>query len=124
MALTTEQQVFFRRKLGSNVDLADAETRLTRLSDEWLVVVEVLEERLSTLVATPASFSIPGDYSQDTRDNIRLVERALADARAEAEAGEDIDENLVYVQSPFDDSPVFLDTESAAVRRYGRPDGR
>lgn len=124
MALTTDQEVFFRRKLGTNTDLTDAETRYLRLGSEWLVVVEVLEERMATLVATPASFSIPGEYSQDTKENIRILERALADARAEAEAGEDIDENLVYIQAPFDDSPMFLDTESAAVRRHGRPDGR
>lgn len=125
MALTDEQIAFFRRKLGTGTDLTDVETRLTRLEgSERAVVVEVLEERLATLIATPASFAVPGEYSQDTRDNIAVTQRSIADAKAELAAGEDVDDQLVYIQAPlYALRPETVDTEERRARnpswRYG-----
>jgi hypothetical protein len=117
MALTEDDTVFFRVKLGSGTDLADAESRLDRLGDRRAVVLEVLEERLATLVATPASFSVAGEYSQDTKENIRQVERSITDARAELETGGDVDLGLVRIQAPAPyGNPRVYDTEESVVR--------
>lgn len=127
MALTTDQTAFFRRKLGTGVDLTDIETRLTRLEgDAFAVVVEVLEERLSTLISSPASFVVPGEYSQDTRDNIKATQAALYEARSDLLAGEDVDENMVFIQAPYYSSPVVrvVGTEEMSARGYATGRGR
>lgn len=127
MALTDDQIAFYRRKLGAGVDLTDMESRLTRLEgNDRAVVLEVLEERLATLIATPASFAVPGEYSQDTRDNIAVTQRAVSDARAELDAGEDVDDNLVEIQSPlYAVRPNHrLDTEEASARGRSAGIGR
>jgi hypothetical protein len=123
VALTDDQTAFFHRKLGTGTDMADIEVRLARLDGaEYAVVVEVLEERLATLVSSPASFTVPGEYSQDTRDNIKATQQALRDAQTEAEVGEDVDDALVYVQEPYyaiPDSRV-CDSEEMFARGYSR----
>lgn len=125
MALTDDQTAFFRRKLGKSVDLTDVELRLTRLGgNERAVVVEVLEERLNTLVSSPASFVVPGEYSQDTRENIKATQAALADAQAELVAGSDLDGSEVFVQEPYyRTSATYLDTEEMFARGYARRTG-
>lgn len=126
MALTEDQTAFYRRKLGTGADLADIEVRLARLGDDQLVVLEVLEERLATLVSSPASFTVPGEYSQDTRENIKQLQVEVADARRAAESGDDSGIPIVTVQPPYYAVPrrTALDTEEFLVRNWaGRTRG-
>lgn len=41
------------------------------------VIREVWSGRLARLIATPASFTIPGDYGQSTGENIRAIREKL-----------------------------------------------
>lgn len=99
MALTDVQTAFFRAKLGSGVDLVDVETRLTRLADQFKVVLEILEERRSTLLSRPLSFSVP-DYTENNGQNIAGLDRMIALAQQDVQAGEDIPESGVRIVTP------------------------
>ena len=72
--------------------LDDAADRLS--NSIYQVAREFLRARLMELVADPASFSIPGDYSQNTGENMRVLgERikeldALVDAETAGTDGE------------------------------------
>ena len=57
--------------------LDDAADRLD--NSLWRVIQERLRIRLMTLASSPVSFSIPGDYSQNTAENIRLLNEKLAE---------------------------------------------
>lgn len=103
MALTDVQTAFFRAKLGTRTDMTDVETRLTRLGDQFLVVVEVLEERLSTLTSGPLSFSVP-EYSENNSGNVDALRKALASAQQDAAAGEDVPDPMSTVRIV---SPVY-----------------
>lgn len=99
MALTDVQTAFFRSKLGSSVDLTDVETRLTRLADQFKVVLEVLEERRSTLLSRPLSFTVP-DYTENNSSNIAGLDKLIQQAQQDAQAGEDIPESGVRIIVP------------------------
>lgn len=76
MTLTADQTAYFKRKLGSGVDLVDLEARLVRLeADEDAVIVEVREERYNTTLQKPASFTIPGEYSENRAANLEAMRK-------------------------------------------------
>lgn len=83
MALTNEQRFLVRAEVGTRVPPSDDE--LDDIHDRRGglvgVVREVWSTRLANLLATPATFAIPGDYSQSTGENIRAL-RALLDRLA------------------------------------------
>jgi hypothetical protein len=80
MALTDAQTAYLRSKLGTQFDAADLEARLVRLDGDLAkAALEVLDQRLADLVSKPASFSVPGEYSEDRSANIRAL-TATADA--------------------------------------------
>lgn len=85
--LTDEQAAYLRSELGPDVDLVDAQGRYTRLGDVTAVVTEVLRERLATLVAGPASFSVSGVYSQDTSANITALREQLSRVGTPGDSG-------------------------------------
>lgn len=124
MALTADQIAYYGRKLGTPIDQTDIEARIARLSTDGLytgdidVVVEVIETRIATLANTPESFAIPGEYSQSTVGNMKLLQRQLADALAEQASGEDIEAGFVYVQPAWNVRPArtALDTEESVLR--------
>lgn len=81
MALTDSQTAFFDRKLGRGTwTTDDIEPRLVRNGyDLTATVREVIEGRLAALRAQPATFAVPGEYSQSTAANIASYETILAD---------------------------------------------
>lgn len=100
VALTADQTAYYRRKLGTGVDLTDVEARQTRLlGDQYAVVVEVLDERLATLISTPATFSVDG-YSQSTAANIEATRKLLTEAVADQQAGADLEPSAVRIVKP------------------------
>lgn len=124
MALTDDQRAYLDSKIGPGYDEADIEVRLVRLNTVAAVVREVLEIRLATLISQPSSFTVPGEYSQDTRENIKVLREALRDAKADEIAGSDVDENLVYIQSPYATRLRVPDTEENRARLGQRGSGR
>lgn len=78
MALTTAEVQYLRTKVGSAEDLAVLQSTYDRLLDLDAVAREILEIRLADLLADPASFSVSGEYSQDTRTNIENLQKTLA----------------------------------------------
>lgn len=83
MALTDETRAYYRSRLGATLDEPDLELRFARLGSHPAVASEVLQERIATAITQPLSFSIPGDYSEDRKDNVAhmraMLERAEAD---------------------------------------------
>lgn len=57
---------------------ADLEEIFTRVESWPGVAHEVLSKRLADLLASPATFSVSGVYSQSTGDNIRALKEAIA----------------------------------------------
>lgn len=78
MALSADQLVTIRRAVGTAPDDAELNTIYARTGDVAELILEVLETRLADMKRQPASFSIPGEYSQSTGDNIRALEKAVA----------------------------------------------
>lgn len=102
MALTDDQTAFFRQKLGEDVDLTDAETRLNasrNAGNQFKVVVEVLEQRIATYAAQPTSFSVDG-YSQNTGTNITELRKSLSEAILDATSDEDLQPGAVRIVRP------------------------
>lgn len=86
MALTGSDLRYARRRVGSLP--ADAElntlydTLVAESKDqplEWLIL-EVLETRLADLIRNPETFSVSGEYSQSTGQNIEALK---ADVKAQ-----------------------------------------
>ncbi len=77
-SLTLTEEKYLRTKVGSAVELADLQESYDRLGTLDGVAREILETRLADLLADPASFSVPGEYSQDTRANIESIQKLLA----------------------------------------------
>lgn len=132
MALTPDQDAYFRARLGSGYDDSDAEERLTRLGGEGYepaVVVEVLTQRLADRGTKPDSYTVVGEYSETWAQTMALTQKQLVDARAEAaEAGLDVSGYVVTIVQPerFAVRTTALDTEEFMVR-YGKsrlPGGR
>lgn len=88
MTLTTPEEKYLRTKVGSAVDLAVLQESYDRLGSLDAVAREILETRLADLLADPASFAIPGEYSQDTRTNIENLQKTLASLGGTSDLGE------------------------------------
>lgn len=119
MSLTPDQDAYFRARLGSGYDDFDVEQRLLRnggVGFEPLVVVEVLQERLATMVASPLSFTIVGDYSENRADNVKLLQAQLVDAREEAAVIGVSLETVRIVQPDIFGRERALDTEEFLSR--------
>lgn len=76
--LTTDQEQWLRRQVGTTIELTDLQTRYDRLGDLVEVAREVLEQRLADFSADPAQFDVTGTYSQNTGANIKALQDALA----------------------------------------------
>ena len=83
MALTTDERLWVRSQIGDSEPPSDADldTMHDRLDTPEAVVVEVLEKRLAEYEARPASFSVPGEYSQSTAANIEALRMRLRRVR-------------------------------------------
>ncbi len=99
MALTADETAFYLAKLGSDVDLADAEVRQTRLGTTFAVVLEVLEQRRATLLSRPLSFTVP-DYTENNTQNVAGLDKAIAAAAADVVAEADVPAGYVRIVQP------------------------
>lgn len=77
--LTDDQLVYLHDHLGADADETDAQDRYDRLGDLDAVIVEMLKRRISDLSNTPAQFSVSGEYSQNTSENLKALQTKLAD---------------------------------------------
>lgn len=73
MALTIDELAYFKAQLGSTVNAADLEERLIRLGTKEKAAVEALDQKVADLLAKPASFSVPGEYTEDRSANIKAL---------------------------------------------------
>ncbi|MFB7867352.1 hypothetical protein [Streptomyces sp. NPDC056069] len=65
-------------QLGTSTDLADLDTRYTRLGAARLVAVEILRERLAALIhEQPSTLAVSGVVSLSYGENIRALERQI-----------------------------------------------
>ena len=78
-ALTSDQLVYLHDHVGAGADEADLQVRYDRTGDLDAVIVEVLRRRLADFAADPAQFSVSGEYSQNTSENIRLLQAKLGE---------------------------------------------
>ncbi|MGW3383359.1 hypothetical protein ACWDCO_24625 [Streptomyces albogriseolus] len=78
MALTASVQAWLLSQLGPDTPLADLETRYTRLGTARAVALEVLNERLSTLLQQPATVNVSGVVGVGFGENIKALERKIA----------------------------------------------
>ncbi|MFF6903517.1 hypothetical protein [Streptomyces hydrogenans] len=65
-------------QLGTSTDLADLDTRYTRLGAARAVALEILRERLADLVDQPSTLSVSGVVSLSFAENIKAIERKIA----------------------------------------------
>lgn len=66
-------------QLGTSTDLADLDTRYTRLGNSRAVALEILRERLAALVHDqPSNLSVSGVVSLSFAENIKAIERQIA----------------------------------------------
>lgn len=87
MALDADVLAEIRELIGSQPDDVAVEVVYDRkaamgVADDLLVAstaLSILRQRRAELLLTPASFSVPGDYSQSTGDNIRALDGLIAD---------------------------------------------
>ena len=84
MALTATQTAYLNKRLGLGFDAVDAEARATRLGTVEAAAVEILEERISTMLTKPLNFTIPGDYAEDRTGNLSALRDQLETAQDEA----------------------------------------
>jgi hypothetical protein len=99
--LTSNEIATIRSWIGdktppTDVDLDPIHARTGSLRG---VVVEVLRKRLATMSAKPSQFAVAGDYSQTTAENIRSLERQLAQLQYYTD-------DLVYVGPSDGDAPL------------------
>ncbi|MFJ6069056.1 hypothetical protein ACIQHU_39205 [Streptomyces tendae] len=78
MALTPAVTAWLKGELGSTVDLADLDTRYTRLGHARAVALEVLRERLADLRSQPATLTVTGVVGLGFGENIKALERQIA----------------------------------------------
>jgi hypothetical protein len=113
MALSADDQAYFRAELGTSWEEIDpdVESRMLRLQDRSLVVAEVRKERYADLLNAPASFTVVGEYSQDNRANMDAIK---------AQLGASTDVRIVSSAR----KRVALDTEEMFVRGQAAGSGR
>lgn len=65
-------------QLGTNTDLADLDTRYTRLGTARAVALEILRERLAALIHDqPSSLTVSGVVALSFTENIKAIERQI-----------------------------------------------
>lgn len=97
-ALTDAQLVYLHDQLGDAADEGEMQDRYDRTNDVKVVVAEMLQRRLANLLADPASFSVSGEYTQNTSENIKAAQAQLA--ALSSETGSVAGVSLVRVVSP------------------------
>ena len=86
-------------QLGRDTDLADLDTRYTRLGIARAVAIEVVRERLAELRASPGSVAVSGVVSVNFGANITSYKELLAE--------------LLTGEPPAPDDPAAPDDEES-----------
>lgn len=107
-ALTEAQLVTVRRQVGNKPTDAVVQATYDRTGTLTETVREILEIRVANLRAAPTSFSVPGEYSQDTAGQIKAIDALLAGLG-------DLDNT-----DPEDDAGGLPTVVVARARRSGR----
>ena len=81
--LTDAQYAYLKSQLGPEPSRQDLDVRYARLGTVRDVAVEVLRERRAALVADPLSLTINGVATVATVENVRAIERQIAELSAE-----------------------------------------
>lgn len=97
--LTDDQLTYLHVHVGAAVSDDELFERYERLGDVDEVVLETLRQQLSSLVATPAQFSVAGEYSQNTAENIKALQAKLTSFTAESSSSGGL--SVVTVVSPL-----------------------
>jgi hypothetical protein len=82
MALSEDQLVYSRRQIGNKPLDAELNTIFDRVGNVDQLVLEVLETRYAELIRNPATFSVSGEYSQSTAENIKALAKRITAWRA------------------------------------------
>lgn len=99
--LSAVQEEYLRDHLGTAVDLGDAQDRYNRLNDVDAVIVEVLRRRIADLEATPAQFSVAGEYSQNTSENLKSLTAKLGEFQAGKDTGLSVVRTVQPARAPY-----------------------
>lgn len=89
MALDTAVQAWLLAQLGENTPTADLETRYTRLGSARAVALEVLRGRLAALIQQPATVNVSSVVGVGFAENIKALERKIANLEAGIPAAPD-----------------------------------
>lgn len=76
--LTEAQLAVLRRRVGNGLTVEELQAVYDRTENLTETAREILEIRLATMLADPASFNVAGEYSQDTSTNIKEIRSSLA----------------------------------------------
>jgi hypothetical protein len=84
MLLTQTELDLLRDRLPDETNPTDnqLQTAFDGLGDVAQVALRFLRRRLALLVAQPAQFGVPGEYSQNTGANITALREMIADIEA------------------------------------------
>ncbi|WP_228981265.1 hypothetical protein [Streptomyces sp. DH12] len=80
--MDTAVRAWLTGQLGTATDLADLEARYTRLGTARAVALEVLSERHAALISQPATLNVSAVLSFSQAENIKALERKIAELRA------------------------------------------
>lgn len=104
MALSEADRAYFRTQLGTTIDETDLLSRLGRLLTNDAVAVEVLQERLATLLAAPLAFTIPGEYQADNKTNVTELQKKINDLLS----GEGLGPSIVVIVPVESEDSVYI----------------
>jgi hypothetical protein len=75
------QRSWLLAQVGPDTDPADLERRFFRLRSARAVALEVLGERRARLLADPLKVTVDGVVTMDLQENLRGIERQIAQVR-------------------------------------------
>jgi hypothetical protein len=78
MAITAEQLAEVRDWVGSTPDDGEVGDTFDALGSVRDTIRRILRRRRADLIANPAQFSVPGEYSQNTGDNLKYLDALIA----------------------------------------------
>lgn len=84
MALTAIELADVRTEVGDTSPPSDADLHLIhdRRRNVQDTILEVLVKRRADYIANPAQFVLPGEYGQNTAENIKALDRQIDRIRA------------------------------------------
>lgn len=88
MASTEETRTLLAERVGLNTPEPDLVEALERSSGDVLgAALSILRARYADMVATPAKWSVAGDYEEDHSANLAALSNLISSLEVEASAG-------------------------------------